>query len=154
MNKQKGFTIIELIVVIAIIAVLAAIVLVNVTKYIDKGKDASAKANLSTMLTNAITFYSTNYKFDNFQTADTYAANAACAAGTPAADAGFLAPCSGITNSGYEVKTTCDVAKCAATSTKWCALITEKAVANTYCVDSTGVKLEKASGTCVAGVCN
>ena len=40
MNKQKGFTIIELIVVIAIIAVLAAIVMVNVTKYIAQGKDA------------------------------------------------------------------------------------------------------------------
>ena len=41
MNKnlsKKGFTIIELLVVIAIIAVLAAIVLVNVTKYINKGK--------------------------------------------------------------------------------------------------------------------
>ena len=41
MNKQKGFTIIELIVVIAIIAILAAIVMVNVTQYINKGKDAA-----------------------------------------------------------------------------------------------------------------
>ena len=40
MNKQKGFTIIELIVVIAIIAILASIVLVNVTQYINKAKDA------------------------------------------------------------------------------------------------------------------
>ena len=34
MKNKKGFTIIELIIVIAIIAVLAAIVLVNVTQYI------------------------------------------------------------------------------------------------------------------------
>ena len=33
MKNKKGFTIIELIIVIAIIAVLAAIVLVNVTQY-------------------------------------------------------------------------------------------------------------------------
>ena len=47
MNKSKGFTIIELIVVIAIIAVLATIVLVNVTQYINRGKDAAIKGNLS-----------------------------------------------------------------------------------------------------------
>ena len=46
MQKTKGFTIIELLVVIAIIAVLASIVLVNVSNYISKGKDAAAKGNL------------------------------------------------------------------------------------------------------------
>lgn len=66
MNKQKGFTIIELIVVIAIIAVLAAIVLINVTTYINKSKDASIKANLHTIQT---AFISTNY-----QTSSTWAA--------------------------------------------------------------------------------
>lgn len=53
MNKQKGFTIIELIVVIAIIAVLASIVLVNVTQYINKSKDANIKGNLGTIQTQA-----------------------------------------------------------------------------------------------------
>ena len=43
---SKGFTIIELIVVIAIIAVLAGIVLVNVTQYINKSKDASIEADM------------------------------------------------------------------------------------------------------------
>ena len=57
MNKQRGFTIIELIVVIAIIAVLAAIVLVNVTQYIAKGKDASIKGNMSSMATMAAAWY-------------------------------------------------------------------------------------------------
>ena len=41
-NKSKGFTIIELLVVVAIIAVLTGIVLVNVTSYITKGRDAAA----------------------------------------------------------------------------------------------------------------
>jgi len=57
MNKQKGFTIIELIVVIAIIAVLAAIVLVNVTQYIAKGKDSSVKGNMSSMVTIAAAYF-------------------------------------------------------------------------------------------------
>ncbi|MEI7424687.1 MAG: prepilin-type N-terminal cleavage/methylation domain-containing protein, partial [Candidatus Staskawiczbacteria bacterium] len=48
MQKSKsGFTIIELIVVIAIIAILAAIVMVNVTQYINKSKDASVKVTMN-----------------------------------------------------------------------------------------------------------
>ena len=39
MQKQKGFTIIELIVVIAIIAVLASIILVNVNGFLARGRD-------------------------------------------------------------------------------------------------------------------
>lgn len=60
MNKSKGFTIIELIVVIAIIAVLAAIVLVNVTQYIAKGRNAAIKSNLNTMQANAAVWYDQN----------------------------------------------------------------------------------------------
>jgi Tfp pilus assembly protein PilE len=60
MNKNKGFTIIELIVVIAIIAVLAAIVLVNVTQYIAKGKDASIKGNMASIATIAAAYYDNN----------------------------------------------------------------------------------------------
>ncbi|MEI7424794.1 MAG: type II secretion system protein [Candidatus Staskawiczbacteria bacterium] len=41
MNKSKGFTIIELIVVIAIIAVLAGIVLVSMSGYQGKAKDSA-----------------------------------------------------------------------------------------------------------------
>src|SRR3989344_2691579 len=60
MNKSKGFTIIELLVVVAIIAVLAAIVLVNVTQYINQGKNAAIKGNMTTMLTNAAVHYDTH----------------------------------------------------------------------------------------------
>lgn len=47
MQNKKGFTIIELIVVIAIIAILAAVVMVNVTGYIAKSKLAGIKSDLS-----------------------------------------------------------------------------------------------------------
>src|SRR3989344_7338737 len=59
-ESGAGFTIIELLVVVAIIAVLTGIVLVNVTSYINKGKDAAVQGNLSTVLTNAAVFYDTN----------------------------------------------------------------------------------------------
>ena len=42
-KNQKGFTIIELIVVIAIIALLSGIVATNVTRYITKAKESRAK---------------------------------------------------------------------------------------------------------------
>src|SRR5579864_3781880 len=56
-NQSKGFTIIELLVVVSIIAVLAAIVLVNVTGYINSGKNAAIKGNLATILTNGAVYY-------------------------------------------------------------------------------------------------
>jgi prepilin-type N-terminal cleavage/methylation domain-containing protein len=49
MNKSKGFTIIELIVVIAIIAILASIVLVNVTSYINKAKDSAVRSDIASV---------------------------------------------------------------------------------------------------------
>ena len=52
-KSSKGFTIIELIVVIAIIAVLAGIVLVNVMQYIGKSKDATIKEEASQLQTAA-----------------------------------------------------------------------------------------------------
>jgi len=57
-GDKKGFTIIELIVVIAIIAILAAIVLVNVTVYINKAKDARIKSDLASMALGMGTCYS------------------------------------------------------------------------------------------------
>lgn len=52
-----GFTIIELVVVIAIIAVLSAIVMVNVTSYIAKSKDSAIKGNMHSMAVNSIKYY-------------------------------------------------------------------------------------------------
>jgi prepilin-type N-terminal cleavage/methylation domain-containing protein len=53
---KNGFTIIELVVVIAIIAVLAGIVLTNVTQYAKKGKDAAIKGQMSQIRTAATDF--------------------------------------------------------------------------------------------------
>ncbi len=60
MQNKKGFTIIELIVVIAIIAILAAIVMVSVTHYITESKIVSAKAEMREWATSATKFYIDN----------------------------------------------------------------------------------------------
>lgn len=54
MNTKKGFTIIELVVVIAIIAILAAIVLISVSGYIQKSQDSAIKSTMHTLLTDAV----------------------------------------------------------------------------------------------------
>lgn len=145
-RNSRGFTIIELLVVIAIIGVLATIVLINVTAYINKGKDAAAKGDLSTLLTNAITFYNANSKFDGV-----------------AADPNYLNARNALTSTkmGYTVTVTCDVSdNCASgeQNQKWCAAIKEASVSAStyYCVDSSGAKKEKESTTvtCVAGACS
>ncbi|MCX6718699.1 MAG: prepilin-type N-terminal cleavage/methylation domain-containing protein [Candidatus Staskawiczbacteria bacterium] len=151
MNKSKGFTIIELIVVIAIIAVLAAIVLVNVTGYINKGKDAAAQGNLASLITNGATWFA----------GDTTPVNAkpgtynGFITGTGTGAAGYVSVYNALVAAGYTVTATCNVAACADPSTNWCAQVTLKSSTNTYCVDSTGNKLSKASGTCLVatGTC-
>jgi prepilin-type N-terminal cleavage/methylation domain-containing protein len=50
LKNNKGFTLIELIVVIAIIAVLSAIVLTNTVQYFSKAKDAAVKDGMRGLL--------------------------------------------------------------------------------------------------------
>ena len=124
-NKSKGFTIIELLVVVAIIAVLASIVLVNVTQYIAKGKDAAIKGNLATILTNAAVFY-------DVQPSSTYVGfttGGACATG----DGTFTSARSAIVSAGGTV--TCPNSTAAA----FCVRSTLNA-GGSFCVDSTGYK--------------
>ncbi|MFH1968427.1 MAG: type II secretion system protein [bacterium] len=139
-RNSAGFTIIELLVVIAIIGVLAAIVLINVTRYIDKGKDAAAKGDLATLLTNAITYYNTNSSFADIASDKDYG--------------NVLTSLQG-EKMGYAVTTKCDNSeKCDTDDQAWCTSIQEKADDSIYyCVDSSGAKKESATAICGAGVC-
>ena len=134
-NKSKGFTIIELLVVIAIIAVLAAIVLVNVTSYINKGKDAAVQGNLASVLTNEAVYY-------DGAGAGSYVggcASAAVAAALAAADRAYDG------NSTPNEVTDCNEAAGAFAA---CGQL--KVTDSYFCVDSTGTKKVIATrATCV-----
>jgi len=67
-EKRDSFTIIELIIVVAIIAILAAIILTNVTGYIQKSKDAKALAELRQITTIASGYYSNSGIFNGLYT--------------------------------------------------------------------------------------
>lgn len=125
-NKSKGFTIIELLVVVAIIAVLAAIVLVNVTQYINKGRDAAIKGNMATILTNGAVFYDTAGNYTNFNTST-----------------GYTGPSAAIASANV-------VPTFVGTTTAYCVTAVLKDT-TTYCVDSTGYKGPLIASKCVGG---
>ena len=167
-NKSgAGFTIIELLVVVAIIAVLAAIVLVNVTQYIGRGRDAAAQGNLATMITNGAVFFDNSSTFTNFISNSTLTATGTIAAGTLAncalgGAAGFINPCQALVTTsaanGYAITYACSNGttgnNCGSTGvTNWCAGITLKSTI-TYCVDSNGSKKTTSTCTPATGVCS
>jgi prepilin-type N-terminal cleavage/methylation domain-containing protein len=148
MQKSKGFTIIELIVVIAIIAVLAAIVLVNVTQYITKGKNSAIEGNLTSLLTNAAAYYDATSTFAGFENNIITGCGISTTAGpiyTAIKNAGSTLVCEVNSNTGTVGSTWCG-----------CALLnvtTGVQAGTVFCVDSTGVKKTSAAGTTCATVC-
>lgn len=128
MNKQKGFTIIELIVVIAIIAVLAAIVLVNVTQYIARSRDAAIKGNMATIATNAAVFFDGN---------NTYIGDPTFVSG-----ASYTQPAAAIGSAGGTMGTP------NASASAFCVSATLTNGTDTWCVDSTGYKGALTTGAC------
>ncbi len=59
LNNKKGFTLIEIVIVIVIIAILAAILVPQITKWIDKAKIAKLKSEADTVR-NAVAAYMTH----------------------------------------------------------------------------------------------
>jgi len=174
LSQSKGFTIIELIVVIAIIAILAAIVLVNLTPYINKGRDSAVRGELANLIINSAVWYdgtanagiNGKYSDGTLSFIGASSVNGTAAAGAlsdcaGSAGSGWVSICKAIVgsnaNTGYSITFNCNTANCQTTgASNWCAIITLKSITGTYCVDSTGNKLFKSSGgACgTTGVCS
>ena len=143
-NKSKGFTIIELLVVVAIIAVLAAIVLVNVTQYIGKGKNSAIQGNMVTILTNAAVFYDQGNP-------STYTGFAATT--------GYTNPSTAATSAGGTVVNFIPVSGAAFCACSTMNVTNSEPAGTTFCVDSSGSKVKKVQTCAVActtpatGVC-
>lgn len=63
--NQAGFTVIELIVVIAILAVLSTIVAVNVKSYLLKARESAIKGNMYSIVSGAVVFFDKEKKWNN-----------------------------------------------------------------------------------------
>ena len=61
---QKGFTLIELMIVVAIIGILAAIAIPNFLRYQCKSKQSEAKGNLGAIFTSEVAYFSENNGYD------------------------------------------------------------------------------------------
>jgi type IV pilus assembly protein PilA len=135
MNKSKGFTIIELIVVIAIIAILAAIVIINVAGYINKSKDGAMREEMHAMQVDAIA------SANGGQTA--YVQATVCAS-----DKAWAAI--GVGTAPYASQSACKVNTDSPAGTAWCACVKElgPSTATYYCADSTGKISEQTATDC------
>jgi type IV pilus assembly protein PilA len=65
-KNKKGFTLIELMIVVAIIGILAAIAIPNFLRFQAKSKQSEAKTNLGGIFTAETAFYGDNNFFGNF----------------------------------------------------------------------------------------
>ena len=66
LRSKKGFTLIELMIVVAIIGILAAIAIPNFLKFQAKSKQSEAKTNLGAIYTGQIAYFGEQNVYGNF----------------------------------------------------------------------------------------
>lgn len=67
---NKGFTLMEIVVVIGIIVILSAIILFSISFYINKGKDANIKGNLAVLVPAGEVWYNMGNTYNDFCESD------------------------------------------------------------------------------------
>jgi len=67
LRSKKGFTLIELMIVVAIIGILAAIAIPNFLRFQAKSKQSEAKTNLGGIFTAQISYFGEHNYYGNFQ---------------------------------------------------------------------------------------
>jgi len=67
LRSKKGFTLIELMIVVAIIGILAAIAIPNFLKFQAKSKQSEAKSNLGAVFTGEVSFFGETNRYGTFQ---------------------------------------------------------------------------------------
>jgi prepilin-type N-terminal cleavage/methylation domain-containing protein len=137
MQNQRGFTLVEMLVVIAVVSILSGIVLFSITQYINKGKDASMQGNLAILITAGEVYYDRN------TTGNSYV--------------GFCES-SVVTNAFFQIPaltgSNCTIASkgvpcCKSIQNQWAVCSQEVTdLTRAYCVDSRGIKKEICHASC------
>lgn len=142
-TNKRGFTLIELLVVIAIIGILASVVLASLNTARDKGSDASSKAAMSQLRSQAELFYDIGRTYTGFCASAQAVAILENARLNSRATTVYVAG-----GSGGAVSAT--TAGCSDSATAYAAAIPLKSNGTYFCVDSTGAA--KVSASLGAGV--
>ena len=143
LKKNRGFTILELLVVMAIIGVLTAIVLLAINDARNKGSDGGVKSNLAGARAQAEVFYNSN-------TANPETYLGVCNNGIVGGEAtiGFMvdAAAEAVGLSTYGINTTGSLATatCNTNATSWAAEVPLRS-GGMWCVDSTGISINTVS---------
>ena len=141
-TSQSGFSLVELMVVVAIIGVLASIAVPAVNKYIAKARQSEAKTNLSSLYTSEKAFFAEYTAFDGRFAAVGYSPEGQLRYNVGFAAAGFSAgPANGfnttITNVSTRVGTYCGVG---GTMTNGCTLLSgANGAPNTLALPATAI---------------
>ncbi len=121
-TKNRGFTLIEILVVIAIIGILASVVLASLNSARDKGADAAIKSSINNARAQAELFYDDNSSSYDGLCADETITNIE----TSVEGAGGTFSCDDGDGSAYRISSTLQTS-------------------GNYCVDSTGVAVTSSS---------
>lgn len=65
-RRQGGFTLIELMIVVAVISIMAALAVPNYLRYRAQSRTAEARTNLGGVFVSEVSFYGENSRFSNF----------------------------------------------------------------------------------------
>lgn len=142
MNMKKGFTLIELMVVIAIIAVLSSIIMFSAAQYINKGKDSNVSGNLAVLIPAGEAFYNVGNTYANYCNSDAVI-NAWRQISKPVT----ILTCASDTN---HAGLCCKVATDGSSWASCAQLFTNSAKA--YCVDSRGIKRQISTTNCTGSI--
>jgi prepilin-type N-terminal cleavage/methylation domain-containing protein len=140
-NYKKGFTLVELLLVIVIIGLLSAVVVVSLTDSRKKGSDAGVKNNLSAARSQGEVFYNTNTSAPNSYTS---VCTNGVVGGAQGVGLAVLTAAKAVGLSSYAVGAsgTTTTATCNDSATAWAAEVPLKG-GGMWCVDSTGRSLKK-----------
>jgi prepilin-type N-terminal cleavage/methylation domain-containing protein len=151
-KNKKGFTLLELLVVVGLIAVLAAVVIALLNNARDKGANAGIQSNLFNAISQGEIFYNTNTSVPNTYTAvcTNGIVGGAMGVGLNVFTAAKVAGMSGYVTNGTGSNTT---ATCNDSATAWAAEVPLK-TGGFWCVDSAGISRQTNTSIGSGVMCN